>query len=106
MEDCIFCKIVKGEISTQFIMKTENVVAFFDIHPLEETHILILPKEHITSFLEINITHKDLISEMIAIAQTLIKDYNLKRGYKIMFNGGKFQHIPHLHMHLLGGDIK
>jgi histidine triad (HIT) family protein len=104
--DCSFCKIVKREIETKFILETDDVVAFYDFHPLTEMHILIAPRQHISSFLDIKITHKNLYFKMLSVAQKLIKDYNLEGGYRIVFNGGRFQHIPHLHMHLLGGEEK
>lgn len=97
----MFCKIISGEISTYFVAKTDNVVAFYDINPLAPTHILILPKEHVKSFLDINVTHSGLISKMISLAQKLIKNYNLEGAYKMVFHGGKYQHISHLHWHLL-----
>jgi len=104
MEQCIFCKIVKGEIPTKFVLKTDNIIAFYDLHPIAPTHILIVPQKHIVSVLDIKSTHKDLLAEMMNVAQKLIKNYNLNKGYRLMFNGGKHQHIPHLHMHLLGGE--
>jgi histidine triad (HIT) family protein len=104
MDDCIFCKIAKGEIATKFILETDHVVVFYDIHPLAPTHILIVPKEHVISVLDIKSTHAELLLGMIVIAQKLIKDYNLETGYRVMFNGGRYQHVFHLHMHLLGGE--
>lgn len=101
MEDCIFCKIVAGEIRTNFIEKQADIVAFYDIVPLAPTHILILPKEHINTFLDIKDTHFGLISKMITLAQNLIKNYNFGQGYKMVFNGGHYQHVAHLHWHLL-----
>lgn len=101
MEDCIFCKIVSGQMSTNFVTKNDNIVAFQDIFPLAPTHILIVPKEHIASFLDIDFTHSDLIYKMVKVAQRLITKYNLQEAYKMVFNGGKYQHVPHLHWHLL-----
>lgn len=101
MADCIFCKIVKGELETKLVGRQNNIVAFFDINPQASTHILIVTKEHIGSFLDIESKHSRLISEMIKLAQKLIKDYNLEDAYKVVFNGGRYQHVPHLHWHLL-----
>lgn len=106
MTDCLFCKIIAGEIETKKIYENKNVLCFYDIYPLADTHILILPKEHVPTFLDIKSTHKDLFSEMITIAQNLIKDYNLESAFRLMFNGGRYQHAPHLHWHLLGGNMR
>ena len=103
MENCVFCKIIAGDIPTNFVAKEVDVVAFYDISPLAQTHILIAPKEHIASFLEIKDTHSELLGKMIKLAQNLILKNNLEPAYKIAFNGGKYQHVPHLHWHLLGG---
>lgn len=104
--NCLFCKIIGGEIETQKIYEDDDFVAFFDIHPLADTHILILPREHISTFLNIESTHESLLIKMVGVAQKLIKDYNLEGAYRMMFNGGRNQHVPHLHWHLLGGNVK
>ena len=101
MNDCIFCKIVKDEIQTNFVVQEADVVAFHDVNPLAPTHILITPKEHIATFLDIKSQHLELILKMITLSQKLIKDYNLGEAYRMVFNGGRYQHVPHLHWHLL-----
>lgn len=101
MEDCVFCKIIAGEIDKNFVAKEADVVAFYDVNPQAATHILILPKQHILSFLDIKNTHSEIISKMISLAQNLIQKYKLEEAYKVVFNGGRHQHISHLHWHLL-----
>jgi len=106
MEDCIFCKIAAGKLNTKFAYQGETVVAFEDIHPAAEIHLLIVPKKHITSFMDIKSTHLQIFEEMIKVGQELVKSQNLeKRKYRFIFNGGEAQKIPHLHMHFLGGNL-
>jgi len=103
MPNCIFCKIVNGEIAKDFAWQTELVVAFDDINPVASTHILILPKEHFGTFLDIKNTHDKILVEMVSVAQKLIREKKIEDGFKLVFNGGRYQHVPHLHWHLLGG---
>lgn len=80
-------------------------MAFLDINPAAEVHILVVPKEHIGTFLDLNNEHKDLLSEMIQVTQLLIKkDKKVENKYRVSFNGGSLQIVPHLHWHLLGGE--
>ena len=105
MDDCIFCKIVKGEIPASVILESDNVVAFKNIAPAAEHHILVVPKLHIENFMSIGSGDTNILSEMIEVAQAVIKKLKSDEGYKLIFNGGKFQAVNHLHWHLLGGEI-
>lgn len=105
MEDCVFCKIIKKEIPTDLQFENEEVVAFNSIEPAAETHILVVPKKHISTFLDIKFEDSELFSKMISVVQELVSMKNLSQGYKLIFNGGKYQTIPHLHWHLLAGDL-
>lgn len=104
MQDCIFCKIVKKESPATIVFENDQVIAFTNIHPVAETHLLIVPKEHIASVM--NIENSDFFADMVKAAQALIKEKNIENGYKLVFNGGKYQAVPHLHWHLLGGEMK
>ena len=106
MDDCIFCKIVKKEVPTKYLYESKNLIVIPDINPVAEVHILIIPKEHIPTFVDIKKEHKDLILEMVEVAQKFIKEKGVEKKYKIIFNGGSFQFVPHLHWHLLGGDSR
>lgn len=106
MDDCIFCKIINGKMDASVELETDSVIAFKSIDPASDVHILIAPKKHIKSFENIVSEDKDLLSEMVEVAQSLIKKNNTSGGYKLIFNGGKFQSISHLHWHLLGGKLK
>ena len=108
MDDCVFCKIIKGEIVADFLHNGKRVVAFADANPSADTHILVVPKQHIETILDINSTdkHKDILAEMIEVAQNMIKDKGIEAQYKLIINGGKNQIVPHIHLHILGGKMK
>ena len=104
MQDCIFCKIISREIQTELVLETAKTVAFNDINPVAQIHILIVPRRHIESVLTVDEKNSDDIMDMFAIAKTIVTKQNLT-AYKLIFNGGSYQHVPHLHWHLLAGDI-
>jgi len=106
MKDCIFCKIVKREAPAEIILESKRVVAFPDIDPSADTHILIIPKKHVETFLDIEKKHTSILEEMLKVAQKLIKSKKLIAKYRISFNGGSLQVVPHLHMHLMAGNLK
>lgn len=101
-KDCIFCKMINGQIKASFVVDTEKVVAFADINPVSEVHILIVPKKHIESVLSIESDDGEYLVDMYGVAKKLVLDNKLD-GFRLAFNGGKFQHVSHLHMHLLAG---
>jgi histidine triad (HIT) family protein len=104
--DCIFCKIVAGEIPSDFLYNGDDVVAFRDIHPAAPTHILIIPRKHIPSLSEIAEADLPTVGNMVKAANELAKREGIaERGYRLVINTGKEggQAVPHLHMHLLGG---
>jgi histidine triad (HIT) family protein len=101
--DCLFCKLISGEIPPKFIYESDHVVAFHDIHPKAPVHILVVPKKHIPTFLDLSENDQNVVMEMIKVAQEFTKAQKSdKIGYRITFNGGKYQEIPHLHLHVLG----
>ena len=104
--DCIFCKIVKGEVPSEIIYKDEDFIAFKDIKPKAPVHILIIPKKHIASINHLEEEDKELMGNLCLLAKKIAKKVNLKdKGYKLVFNVGRGggQVIDHLHLHLLGG---
>ena len=107
MQDCIFCKIVKKEIPTEFALEDDQVAAFKDIHPSAPVHYLVVPKEHIQSIAHLEGNHKEILAAIIYAAKNLAAKLGLK-GYKLVFNVGREggQVIDHLHLHLLGGWTK
>lgn len=107
MNDCIFCKIINKEIPKEFRAESENLVAFDDINPSADIHIVIVPKKHIGTMSDITSEHGELLVEIYQTANKLALDNNLTDDlYRVVVNGGKAQHIPHLHFHFLGGQWK
>jgi len=104
--DCIFCKIINKEIPAKVAYEDDNVVAFHDINPQAPIHLLIVPKKHITSVMEIEDEENLLLGDIILTAQNLARENNLdKKGFRIVVNTGEEggQTVNHLHFHLLGG---
>ena len=100
--DCIFCKIVSGEIKTDVVAQNDSAIAFNDINPVSDVHIVVIPKKHIDSVLTIEQVDSDEIIAMHNLVKDLVKEKDLS-GFRLAYNGGKYQHVPHLHMHLLSG---
>src|SRR3990167_3347847 len=101
-KDCIFCQMTEGKIKTQPILETDKTLAIADINPVASTHILIIPKRHIESTLTIDGAHASDMIDMFEVSKKLVHAKKLS-AYRLTFNGGKYQHVPHLHMHLLAG---
>ncbi len=102
-KDCIFCQIVKGQAPAAVRYEDDDVLAFDNINPASEIHILIIPKKHTETFMDID--DPNILIPMQKAAQIIIESKNLKDGYKLVFNGGKYQAVPHLHWHLLAGKL-
>lgn len=97
--------VLNNKIEVEKVKETENVLAFYHTKPNWTIHIVIIPKKHITRFIELE--DMDLIKEMFQIAQDIIKEKNLaESNYKIITNGGSFQDSQHLHFHLVSGEVK
>ena len=106
MDDCVFCKIVAGEIPADILYQGDEVIAFRDINPLAPTHLLIIPKKHIPSLGHLSEAELSLIGDMVNTANQLAKGEGIaESGYRLVINCGRQggQLVPHLHMHLLGG---
>ena len=106
--DCIFCRIISGEIPGDILYQDNEVIALRDINPQAPTHILIMPKAHITSLAETTIDHRLLMGHMVYVASELAKSEGIaSRGYRLVINSGpeSGQEVPHLHLHLLGGRV-
>ena len=100
-EDCIFCKIIRGDFNTEFVYETENTVVFKDINPKAPIHLLVCPKEHIPSLNELE--DKNLMAELLQTVREVTKKIGLK-SYRTQINTGKEagQEVFHLHIHILG----
>lgn len=105
--DCIFCQIVSGKIPSDIIHQDKEVIAFRDIKPQAPVHILIIPRRHIPSLAHLSEADSPLIAHMVAIANQLAKTEGIaESGYRLAISCGEEggQLVPHLHMHLLGGQ--
>ncbi len=103
---CIFCQIIKGEASTNFVYKDDDMVAFYDIKPSAPVHVLIVPLEHIESINTLEERHSYIISKMMLKAKDIARQLGIAdTGYKLIINVGRGggQIIFHLHIHLIGG---
>ena len=103
-KNCIFCKIVSGEIPSKTIVNNKELIAFRDIAPQAPTHILIVPKKHVASLDDM--TDSDLLGRMMTLAAALARQEHIsKSGYRTVINtgGDGGQSVDHLHIHLLGG---
>ncbi len=105
MSDCLFCKIIKGEIPSTKVYEDEKVYAFKDINPIAPVHILIIPKEHISKLEDVNETNSAVISHIFEVAAKIARDMNLTNGYRVVSNCGDDagQTVFHIHFHLLAG---
>lgn len=107
MAGCIFCKIINKEIPKEFRFEDNNLVAFDDINPSADIHILIVPKIHLEKMLDLNKNHTSLLIQIFEVVNRLVQENNLSSdSYRVVVNGGRAQHVPHLHFHLLGGQWK
>ena len=106
MADCLFCKIVAGQIPATIVFQDDHVVAFRDITPRAPTHVLIVPRRHIASLNDLGADDDALVGEMVRAAATIASKEGLAdRGYRTVFNcnADAGQTVFHIHLHLLGG---
>lgn len=106
MDDCIFCKIVKGEIPSEKVYEDDKVLAFKDINPAAPIHVLVIPKEHVQDVLGIKPENKEMISDIFFAINKIAKQLGIEKdGFRIINNCGKDagQEVMHLHFHLLAG---
>lgn len=106
MEDCIFCKIVKGDIPSEKVYEDELILAFKDINPEAPIHIVVIPKKHIESLNELTEKDADIVAHIYIKTKELAQELGInKKGYRIVTNCGEQggQTVNHLHFHVLGG---
>ena len=106
MSDCIFCKIIKGDIPCSKVYEDDNVLAFNDIQPMAPIHVIIIPKKHIATLMDLDDKSIDVTCDLMSAAQKVARIKNISdSGFRTVINcnaeGG--QVVFHLHMHLLGG---
>lgn len=105
--DCLFCKIIAGEIPSQKVYEDDKVLAFKDIEPQAPFHILIIPKEHIPSAAAITSQNSSIIGYIYEIAAKLAEEYHLDGGFRLVNNCGPDaqQSVQHIHFHMLAGRL-
>lgn len=106
MGDCIFCKIIKREIPSDIVYEDDEIIAFKDIQPAAPIHILVIPKKHISSLVELEKEDEILIGKIYTVINKVAEEQGVKeKGYRVIVNCGKDggQEVGHLHFHLLAG---
>lgn len=105
MENCLFCKIIAGEIPSTKVYEDDTMLAFFDIAPQAPTHILVIPKMHIASVDAITVDNSSIIAKIFEQIPKIAKEAGLTNGYRVISNCGDdaCQSVHHLHFHILGG---
>lgn len=104
--ECLFCKIIAGEIPSSKVYEDDDVYAFHDISPQAPTHFLVIPKEHISSLNELDDHHEALMGKMVMAARKIAKELGIdENGYRVVTNCGNDggQTVGHIHFHVLGG---
>ena len=105
MSDCIFCKIVRGDIPCRKVYEDDEFFAFHDINPVAPVHFMLIPKLHLASLQEVDASHTALLGNMLLLASRLAKEQGLDHGFRTVINTGRGggQEVLHLHLHVIGG---
>ncbi len=107
MGNCVFCKIVRGELPAKVVYEDDLIMAFHDINPQRKVHVLVIPKKHIESVNEIKPEDKELMGHLWVKIPEIAKKLGIaENGYRIIVNTGYHggQEVPHIHFHILGGE--
>jgi len=104
-DNCIFCKISRGEIPSRKVYEDDDVFAFHDINPVAPVHFMLVPKRHLVSLMEADDSHAALLGKMLVLASKLAREQGLENGFRTVINSGKGggQEVFHLHIHVIGG---
>jgi histidine triad (HIT) family protein len=104
-QDCLFCKIVAGEVPADVVHETGTTVAFRDIEPQAPTHVLVIPRSHRTDAADLAAAEPEVLVDVLSTAAAVAEKEGLQDGYRLVFNTGKqaLQTVFHAHLHLLGG---
>ena len=106
MENCVFCKIIKGEIPSEKVYEDDEILAFKDINPVAPIHILVIPKKHIETLLEVTEEDSKLIGKIYMTINKIAKDLGIEKdGFRVVANCGRDsgQEVMHIHFHILAG---
>lgn len=105
MSDCLFCRIVRGEIPARKVYEDDHVLAFHDIRPVAPVHVLVIPKEHVDSMAQLEERHEAAMGRLMVAAARIAQDQGCTDGFRTIVNTGRvgLQEVYHLHLHILGG---
>jgi len=105
MDDCLFCKIARGEIPSRQVYEDDEIFAFHDINPARPVHLLVIPKRHITSLATVGDADAPVLGRMLALANKLASENGSPDGFRVIINSGRVggQEVAHLHAHIVGG---
>ncbi len=105
MSDCLFCRIVAGDIPSQKVYEDEEMLAFRDISPARPVHVLLIPKKHIASLISADSEDAPLLGRMLVRANAIAVAEGSPEGFRVIINNGRVgqQEVPHLHIHVVGG---
>jgi histidine triad (HIT) family protein len=103
--DCIFCKIIAGDIPSKPVYQDDQIYAFADIHPQAPTHLLVVPRRHVASLAHLGDNDEGMLGNLLAAAARIAREAGLPHGYRAVINTGNDggQTVDHLHVHILGG---
>ena len=106
-DNCIFCKIIKGDIPSQKVYEDDNMLVFKDIQPMAKVHLLAIAKDHFSYLDGMNSQQADLIKYMLEKIPQIAKDNGCEEGYRLIINQGKNagQTVFHVHIHIMGGEV-
>ena len=105
MEDCLFCRIARGEIPSRKVYEDDLLIAFHDINPARPMHLLVVPKRHIESLQTETAADEPVLGRMLAVANQLANENGSPDGFRVIINSGRIgqQEVQHLHAHIVGG---
>jgi histidine triad (HIT) family protein len=103
--NCLFCKIVGGEIPSRKVYEDADIFAFHDIHPIAPVHFMIIPKQHIASLADCDASHQGILGKILVAAPRLAREQGSTDGFRLIINTGRVgrQEVYHLHVHVIGG---
>ncbi len=107
MSECVFCRIVRRESPANLVKGDDLTLAFRDINPQAPTHILVIPKAHISSIDEARAEDQAVLGRLVLMAASIAREQGITGGYRLVFNNGRGagQTVFHIHLHLLGGRL-
>ena len=106
MEDCVFCKIIDGKIPSEKVYEDDDILAFKDIHPAAPIHVLVIPKKHIATLMDLKSEDMNIVSKIMEVIQKIAKNLGIEKdGFRLIANCGpdSGQEVMHIHFHLLAG---